>query len=499
MKDKLKKIYYNDKTLVTFLIVFVIIQPFLDVEILFTDHRYEILGFTIPTLLRTIGIGVLSLLALKNIKRDTEHKIYFWYFVSLFLYTIFHHIVNIDEGVFPGNFYYSILAELFYIVRMIFPFFMVYITKYSKITYEQFSKTISWTSLIIATVIISSNTLKISLTAYPSDSLFNKLNFIEWFNGFSNYSFEVLTSKGWFFSANQLSGLLMLLLPINIYDFLKKDNSLCIISTPLLILAMIIVSTRVSAYGWLLTSVAMVILFIFFKFSIKEELKFKKIIIFIFIVTFFCGILMISPIRSRNYIHENKDADSVNILDSNEHDLNSIYSFIESNYYKFGVREEFIFDLYSYKFDHIFWLDVFSKSRKYAFDNRQMQQLITDRLIQLNSKSLKNSLFGYSFSKFRNGGIYIEHDFKVQYVTMGLFGIILLIGPYLAYIIFCMKKILYNQKHFNFLNITLTMSIVEVLLISTITGHLIDELFVTLFMGFILGFLYKSVTEEVEL
>ena len=105
-------------------------------------------------------------------------------------------------------------------------------------------------------------------------------------------------------------------------------------------------------------------------------------------------------------------------------------------------------------------------------------------------------MFGYSFSKFRSGGVYIEHDIVVHYATIGILGLLLLIGPYIAYLAYCVFEILKNK--FKFLNICLCMSVAIILLVSIITGHILDELLVTIYIGFILGFLCKSVEGEVS-
>lgn len=490
---KLKEIYKNDKLLLNILLFFIIIQPFLDIEIFFTDNRFSIFGFTIPTLVRYMSIAILTLLSLKNIKKDKEHKIYFWYFLILFIYMLIHHFINSSSGTFPGSFYYSLKEELFYISRMLFPFLIIYITKYSNITLKQFSCVIIWVSLIISTIIVSSNMLKISLTAYASDSLFNKINWIEWFSKAGDYGFEELTSKGWFYSANQISGLMVLLLPFNIYSFLKKENTLSYISTPLLILAMILMATRISSYGWILISISMIILMINFKYISKEKILSKNLFSFIAITIVFLILLFFSPIQNRKYVYENNGSDDIEIIKPDDDNLDLTYEFILNNYAKFGVQKFYITKLYPYEFDYIFWLDIFEKSREFAIDNRQMQKLISSRIVSLNNNSFKNMLFGYSFSKFRNGGVYIEHDFQVQYVTMGIIGCILLIGPYFYFLIYCLYKIFKDKTKLNYLNITLIMSILIVLMTAFITGHILDELIVTIFIAFILGFLVKNV------
>ena len=47
------------------LMIFVILQPFLDYRELFVDEKLQIAGFTLPTLARFAGIFVMALLSLQ--------------------------------------------------------------------------------------------------------------------------------------------------------------------------------------------------------------------------------------------------------------------------------------------------------------------------------------------------------------------------------------------------------------------------------------------------
>ena len=51
------------------------------------------------------------------------------------------------------------------------------------------------------------------------------------------------------------------------------------------------------------------------------------------------------------------------------------------------------------------------------------------------------------------------------------------------------------KRRFNFLNILLAIVILEVLAISYVTGHIVDELIVSIFLGFISGYLLKRMEE----
>ena len=128
-----------------------------------------------------------------------------------------------------------------------------------------------------------------------------------------------------------------------------------------------------------------------------------------------------------------------------------------------------------------------------------MQRLISKRIIENNQNKLKYQLFGYSFSRMRNGQIYMEHDIIVQLFTMGYLGTILLIGPYILIVSIISIKVLKKmKKKIALFNITFLLSIGAVLGTSILTGHILDELFVTIYIGFICGYFLRKLDRKKE-
>ena len=486
--NKIKKIFANDTYLLYILLLFMIIQPFLDIEVFFTNSKLFILGLTIPTIIRCLIIFFMLLFFIKDIKYKKNFKYFILYFLILIVYFIIHHfIVNSNTLNLPNNYTYSLFSELFYIIRMIFPFILIYITCNSKIDEDRFLKVIQLVALIIGLSIFLMNTLHISLISYKiSGGKYNMVNWLQWPSVImKQYEYELTTSKGWFYMANQISGLMMLILPISLYGLFKKADKLSIFANLLLIISMIMLSTRVSGYGWILVLIYLVILLIINKFILKrKDISYSNIKYLIVMLPLIIMLFFNSPILKRTYGYNlgNIDENSDNILDQ---------------YKEYGIQEMYILKIYPYTYDKEFWLDIFKLSRKQGvIENRQMESLISKR-ISIKNSSIKYKLFGYSFSKMRNAGLYVEHDLIAQYYTIGILGVILLIGPYFLIIIYSIllmfKKI---KEKLNIKNVILLSSICIVLAISVFTGHILDELIVTLYMGFIIGFLIKELNKD---
>ena len=504
MMNKIKTQIKENSDLLELLCLFIIVQPFLDALPLFENSNLSLFGFTIPTIIRCGFIGILGLISFKYIKKK-NYKFLLIYSILLIIYFLIHHFVTSDSSmIIPSNFTYSLVTELFYIIRMLLPLAIIQFTKNSKITEDKFLKVITISAAIIGTIIFIGNTLCISYVSYGEGR--TVINWLSWFtDDLSKYEFMELTSKGWFYMANQVSGLTMLLLPFCIFATLKKNSFLNIYSTIILIISMIMLGTRVASYGWLLIIICLLIAITLSKYVYKDKRTktnyYQKIILITIIGLVF---LLNSPIIQRKYGYSLGDVNSLQekpTIDlNNKEKLEEVYKYIENSYKIFGIQKEYIFQKYNYKFDPKFWFNIFDYSIKNGvIENREMQRLISNRIIENNHHYIKYQLFGYSFSRMRNGQIYMEHDILVQTFTMGYIGLVLLIGPYLVVVGIISIKVLKKMKRkIALFNITFLISIYATLGTSILTGHILDELFITIYIGFICGYFLQKIEKKKE-
>lgn len=499
----MKQMIKNNLNVLGLLCLFIIIEPFLDIRPLFTNENLQIFGFTIPTIVRCVFIGLIGLSALKKIENRKDYYTIAAYLAIVIIYTLIHHTVVRSDIVMPPSYTYSLFSELFYIIRMLLPIGIIYFTRYSKIDYNKFIKTILISSLLISLIIFIGNTFCISYTSYETTENRTLVSWLSWFTGnITNYEFNQMTSKGWFYMANQVSGLMVFLFPFCMYDLLKKTTKLNAITCMLMIISMIMVGTRVASYGWLIVSVCLLLLIFYLRVFKKEtwwgfsRLKYFFLIVFVGVI-----FLSVSPVTHRTYGYSLKDLSKLE-KEPNQEDTSATYNYIMKNYDLFGIQERYVKTLYPASYDPAFWLDIFTYSKEHGvIENREMQTLISKRIDKLNQGKLKYRLFGYSFSRMRNGGIYMEHDFIVQAYTMGLIGMLILIFPYLWIILLVVIKIFKKLKgQPKLIDFTFVLAICLVLGTSVLSGHIIDELFVMIYIGFACGFFYKRVgSKEIKI
>lgn len=499
---RIKKIISENNNLLGILCLFIIIQPFLDILPLFENSNLFIFGFTIPTLIRCLFISILGLISIKTIDKK-NYKFIILYFIILLIYTIIHNNITSDISLnIPSNYTYSFVSELFYIIRMLLPLAIIQFTKSTNINEEKFLKVITISSAIIGTIIFIGNTFCISYVSYGKGN--TVINWIGWFTkDLSQYEFEELTSKGWFYMANQLSGLMMLLLPFNFFATIKNNNFLNMYASIILVISMIMLGTRVASYGWLLVIICFIIVITISRYIYKDKrtkVSYYKTLLTILVIGLI--FLLNSPINRRQYGYELGDVSSLEkrpeLENFDSDNLEKIYKYIEDSYEIFGIQKEYLFERYNYKYDVEFWYNIFDKSVKNGvIENREMQRLISKRIIENNGNDIKYQLFGYSFSRMRNGGIYMEHDIIVQLFTMGYVGTILLVGPYLAIVaIICLKVLKKMKRKIALFNITFLISIISTLATAVLSGHILDELFVTIYIGFICGYFLKKIQNK---
>lgn len=514
--EKLKKI------MLYLFIGFMIAQPIFDIFWLYSDNIIAIFKFSPSTIIRMLIMGVLAITTFIWYKDKRKYKALIIGSVVYILYAIFHHLNSLQFYIPYGNFdNYSFIKEMFYLIRMIMPLLIIFITYEKQISLKYFHTIVVSVALIFSVTMVLTNFLGIALSSYGSVTHQIKATFFDWFSSstYEKYQYLDVASKGLFHMANQVSGVLVCLLPILIYFYFKKPNILHTITLMFTILAMIMLGTRVASIGWIAICAVMILFYLFFVF-IKREIELKKsaLIIMIAIMIIFTAIIPFSPVMNRTYINDNSDVVEDNIKGANlNKDLTKFkkyiakkekenltdkekkelkkekVNFIKNSYNTFGVDRTFIEKIYSYTEDPDFWLQEYEIPFNDRANHRQLKKDITRHVIELNDNPV-DYIFGMSFTRLRNAQCYMENDILVHIYSIGIIGIILFIFPYFAILCYSLYKIFTNYKiQFNFLNISLLGSITLVFFAGIMSGNVFDEWICTLFLGLICGFLLINI------
>ena len=276
----------QQKLIEKILVIFLMIQPIFDLKIFYNS---------ISTLIRVIVIGLLFIYFFINDKNKQKYYLAI-YVMVFFIYFIFHHINAIHFNSFvPNNFNYSAIKEGLYFVKMLTPFLLIYCLYQSKIPLKHIIKSIVITMSLI---IIITNIFGISYGSYSDKKI--EESFFKWFNNENNYTYQDLASKGLFEYANQISAILIILLPILMLDIAdSKHKKLDLIVIFFNIWALILLATKVAVIG-IAVDIALVICVIFFDKLINKEGNINKsFLLLVFPIIFYIIAIPFNPMFDR--------------------------------------------------------------------------------------------------------------------------------------------------------------------------------------------------------
>lgn len=534
--NKIKKI----NTLL--LIILIVLQPILDTFYLYTDEVVNLLGFSPATIIRVLLVGVLFLFAFFTSKWEKKWIALYGYGSIIFIYTFFHHLhCNKFTELVHNNVQYSFFMDVFYIIQLILPLLVLFITYNSELNKKIFAKVIFTLVITISGSIVLSNLMKMSLGSYNNEII--KGSIIDWFTkGYVNYSYYDYASKGFFYFANRVSTVLIMLLPVNFYCVSKNVSYKTIGILLLHVVSMLMLGTKVATLGGTMIFVLMSIVYLFFVF-VKKEIKkdWTMILSFIFIIVLCVVVIPKSPAIYREIIATNvekvygnertesnitetptstvknndkksdkgKDKKS-EIADNNssdnkdkrineeEREKQDKIKYIRENYKDFSINETFILNSYPYEEDPDFWLSIFDEPIGNRLNYRYMEIRMVQRVKDLNNNNGDN-WFGIGYSRVQN--IYnIERDFVLQYYSLGIFGVIILLGPIVGIIAICGFYCLIKfKRYFTMENVSLLAGGGITVIISWYSGNSLDSLFVSIIMAFLLGkLLYNLFYNKIE-
>lgn len=482
-----------------FLMIFIMIQPLLDCYQLYTDEIRSIFGFSPTTIIRGVFVGVFIIYILFKTKYNKRYLLFIPYFVLLLGYLIGHYAnaLSFDNSI-GGQLWFNWWTEGYYFARMAIPLLMIYLTYHSDIKTENFRKAIIVASLIFAFEIIITNVLKVSLTSYGGNKVI-KDNIFGWFTS-NKYWFKDLASKGFFNMANQISGILCMLFAINLYFAIKYARLIHLVTSTSLALSMIMIGTRVGTYGWVLITAVLFIGWIFFAAIHKNKIgiSWKKCLVYVLVSGLLIGLTMHSPLvtKRKTFAQQIKKAEKAEKKNTVASKKSSLNKKLTSYYKKYSISLVYLKKVYPYVNDVEFWEATIKLPYSVRGGNRNLENLITKRVYERNNNKLDKFL-GIGYSRFRNAELYIEQDFKVHFYTLGIIGILLFLMPYFGVATYALCWMLKNRA-LRMRTTVLCGSIYLTLVLSVYSGHLMDELLVTILLGFISGFALLDIKRAKE-
>ena len=506
---------YNLEKINKWLIVLLIlIQPIINIIRNVFINDIQILGISAFEMLNVILV-MLSLFITIYLYHDKKKFLkYLIFFILFLIYSVFHYIniLNFNSNVYE-NYNPNFLSEIYYLFRtFIISLLLIVNVYYSDIKKQTVIRIIEFLSLIISSVIVLSNLFKIGFLSYGEGIC--QLNLFDWFTfkSTSAYSYYSITCKGWFSSANQISSILFMILPIILYLAYRKR---CVFNYSILVLhtlAMFMLGTKTANLGVILVY----LFFIVFYFILRVLKKTNHSILpIIMIFLCFCILFLYSPFyhnvsnsSNQQSIFERAEKEVIeeevieeevtnkNIKEGygifekikkydcsklSTKEKNNIVNFYENYSSYLGVPD---YILQNYKVEnHInFWCNYIVDYS--SIDYRNLKTNILRNIYKENNNEW-DKFFGLGYSL---NYIYTESDYSYQYYIYGIFGILLFLAPYFLIILYLGISILKNFKSkFNLENIMYLLGPMLSLVIAYYSGHVLERTFPLLVMSLLVA------------
>lgn len=428
----------------------------------------EILGISVIELVFFILIGVSFVITITRIKKK-EFIPLIIYTVILFIYIIFHglNILNFDESIFYRA-DINVFKESYYIIRTFyFPVLFLFVLCKNRniLDINFYKKIIKMLIILISFSIVILNIFKLSFATYQEKNFFIDYNIFDFYK--ADISYKLLSTRGWFNSANEISAILATLLPINIYYLFKENKKNNYLLYAVQVISMIILGTRVSTYCSILISGLFILINIFSKFYRKEKINYK----FILVAVICCSYYFLSPVG--NYYMNNEQpyysSDDEHYNELKDLDNGDAVEYIKSNLYTFRIKE-FFTELYPIENDSKFWKEVALGDRNENNNSRIMKIKIIDRMQERNNNKYDILLgMGYTIN-FED----LERDYVYQYYIFGIIGLIIILFPEFSLLIKSMISIL---KRYKVIDITLTCLLLSSPCICLVCAYLSGHVF----------------------
>ena len=532
------------------IIIFVMLLPFIDIYDFFIGSSVQFLGISVIELFK---ISIVNYLLILVIISKKSKIISLWYkykkviclVLIIFLLYIFVHVLNVsnfNSNILSNTMDKNVLVELYYIYRTYFISLIIFfIIMMSDINKEKIIKLISIICFIMSIIIVVSNIFQVSYIAYSSyleEDILISGNIFSWFSDLNVTNADLYTSKGFFFSANQLSVILFSSFMISVLNFVISNKWYLYFTLFIKALALLMLSTKVCGIGLFLILIIYIILILFFRIFKKQKIEKTKLCYLILIFFSFMCLFFYSPLRYKIEVLNNnltknespkKDTFASNIQETTviknsnnvfkqyeqsesekayAMDLVSLANIEELNEYE---KDAFIIKLiekrgslgihlsymeeYPIEDNLNFWKKVVLLPQSDRINFRKFKSYWYKDVLQKNDNIFFDKLFGIGYV---SGFQYLESDFLGQDIWFGKIGTFYFVWIYVIfYIVISIKFLRSIYKNLNMENCILCICLGIVFIISYIAGHTFGNIFPMTILILILK-AYSYVGNEVK-
>ena len=471
---------YSKKKLTNIILVLYFSSLFLDLHLFYNKYS---------TLIRVGIISLLFVVLFFKYSTKKDKKIILIYLFFYLIYSIVH-LLNIRC---------SMLNESLYLLKMIQGVLIIYIVNKLSVDLKSFEKTMNWCLLLICGSVVICNIFKIGYTAYDFSRL--KYSIFSWPK--SHYNYLLFSSKGFFHATNQIIAIILLYLPLlisNLKDNLNLKNIMLILIS---LLALLMLGNRISSYGPIIILLVAILGYLFLAVIKKEKIKHSFLTVMFLLLTIFLCILKNAPINERNKYYDDLLNNSTSTYETGNSDEEIDSTIInedrEDIYDLFNqklVNTNFPKKYYPYEKDPEFWHEMLKKDKSILVNSRYIEQEIIKRVVEINNNQAKDKYLGIGYSRIMNIQN-IEQDYIMQYYSLGIIGLIIILGVYFSLFLYiCIKMLLDFETKFNYKNIMLLLAIGFILLSAYFSGNLLNSISIIIPLNFVIGIAMVEINKK---
>ena len=405
----MKKIINNDK----FLKIFLFIQPFLDV--LAAVLIYNNVDNFVTSLIRLVFMGLMVLYLYFG---EYENKKKTLIYVSTLIMTIIIHtlimVFDKDMSVFMYEFKNTI--STYYFVFLLISLGVIY--KDNKISKKELMYL--WIIYVLLTFI--PNVLGI---------------------GFKSYSHSKTGMTGWFYSANVVGSILVIILPIILSEIKKLPKLLIVILGALALYSVFSLGTKTPVLG---LGIILFFNLLYYVYKLFKSKKKKSIVIIFSSLILLCGVS--AYVIPKTSFYEN---------------LKIHYNFLKKNDVKIFSKE---------------FLDHFVFSQRLSMEEKTRHNY--------NISPIQEKVFGIGYiENYSTDSVnlkIVEMDYFDIFYREGIIGFILFFIPVIYMIVMFFKN-----NSINFVSVNMFISVILIMLLALFQGHIFITPAISIFVALILN------------